>query len=408
MKSSTDLSAVSRASGGASSRLPRRVMIVDDDVDFAESLAEILEPNGYTVETAANPAEARERLARFDPKVVLIDLRLGRASGTELLAQLSQERPGLTFIMMTAHADVGSAIEAMRGGASDYLLKPVDPREPILALERCFEKLQLQQDYKAAYEEMLAAKTAAEAASQAKSQFLANMSHELRTPLNAIIGFSEFLTFEGVRPADSTQITEYARAIHESGLHLLSVINDMLDLSKAEAGRLELQDEVVDVEQSIASALVFVEPRATVVGLKLSSQIEANVPPLCADARMLRQIVLNLLSNAVKFTPAGGEVEIAAARDRVGGGLVVSVRDTGIGIKPEDIPRAFVPFRQIENPFTRKYPGTGLGLPLVKAMTEAHSGTVKVESTPGVGTTVSVHFPESRIFKPDTLQRAAS
>ncbi|MBV8537020.1 MAG: response regulator [Alphaproteobacteria bacterium] len=386
-------------------RLARRVLIVDDDVDFAESLCDILEPQGYVLATARTPAEARESLKTFDAKVALVDIQLRGMSGTRLIAQLKDERPGLTFIMMTAYADVSSAIEALRSGAHDYILKQIDPRGPVLALERCFEKLQLQYDYKAAYEELLVAKTAAEAASKAKSEFLATMSHELRTPLNAIIGFSEFLMDETIRPNEPAKVTGYLKAIHESGHHLLAVINDILDHSKAEAGRLEVTEEEVNVEESIAAALRVVAPRARSGGLEIATTIAPELPLLRGDSRLLRQILLNLLSNSIKFTPSGGKVDVAAAEEE--GGLAIRVRDTGIGMKAEDIPKAFEPFRQIDNRFIRKYQGTGLGLSLVKAMIEAHSGTIDVHSAPGAGTTVIIRFPAARVVQPQPPLRAA-
>jgi signal transduction histidine kinase len=385
-------------------RLARRVLIIDDDVDFAESLCDILEPQGYLLATARTPAEARECLKTFDAKVALVDIQLRGTSGTRLIAQLKDERPGLTFIMMTAYADVSSAIEALRSGAHDYILKQIDPRGPVLALERCFEKLQLQYDYKAAYEELLVAKTAAEAASKAKSEFLATMSHELRTPLNAIIGFSEFLMDETIRPSEPAKVTGYLKAIHESGHHLLAVINDILDHSKAEAGRLEVSEEEVNVEEAIAAALRVVAPRARSGGLEITTTIAPGLPLLRGDTRLLRQILLNLLSNSIKFTPSGGKVEVAVREDN--GGIEIRVRDTGIGMKAEDIPKAFEPFRQIDNRFIRKYQGTGLGLSLVKAMIEAHSGTIGVQSAPGAGTTVTICFPSARVVLPEPPRRA--
>ena len=386
-------------------RLARRVLIVDDDVDFAESLCDILEPQGYVLATARTPAEARERLKAFDAKVALVDIQLRGASGTRLIAQLKEERPGLTFIMMTAYADVSSAIEALRSGAHDYILKQIDPRGPVLALERCFEKLQLQYDYKAAYEELLIAKTAAEAASKAKSHFLATMSHELRTPLNAIIGFSEFLMDETIRPTDPAKVTSYLKAIHESGHHLLAVINDILDHSKAEAGRLEVSEEDVNIEEAVAAAMRVVSPRARSGGLEVVTTLSPGLPLLRGDSRLLRQILLNLLSNAIKFTPSGGKVEVVAAEEN--GGIDLRVCDTGIGMSADDIPKAFEPFRQIDNRFIRKYEGTGLGLSLVKAMVEAHAGTIAIESAPGAGTTVMIRFPAERVVAPRTWAAAS-
>jgi signal transduction histidine kinase len=385
-------------------RAERKVLIVDDDVDFVESLRDVLEPFGYQTVVATTPAEARTLLATVEIRVVLIDIGLGSTRGTELLAELKQRYPEAVFIMMTAHAELGPVIEALRGGASDYLLKPSDPREPLLALERCFEKLQLQHDYKIAYEQMLAAKTAAEEANQAKSQFLANMSHELRTPLNAILGFSEFLTYRGAGLLDPAKIREYATSIHKSGAHLLEVINDILDLARVEAGHFELKDEEVEIHKAVASVMLLVEPRAHEGKIRLSSTVVPELPRIRGDERVLRQMLLNLLSNAIKFTPEDGRIEIAAwtGADR---GVVIAVSDTGIGIEPDNIPKVFMPFRQIHNPYTHKYPGTGLGLPLVKAMMEAHGGTVQIDSKLNAGTTVTIRFPADRTLVPWSERR---
>ncbi|WP_119461929.1 PAS domain S-box protein [Rhodospirillaceae bacterium SYSU D60014] len=233
-------------------------------------------------------------------------------------------------------------------------------------------------------------KVQAELANRTKSEFLANMSHELRTPLNAIIGFSELLT-SGKFGEMSEKQRSYVRDIHASGRHLLQVVNDILDLSKVEMGRIELSLEVVDLPQAIDACVALVRSRAQDKGVTLLVDLPTDLPPLQADETRLKQIVLNLLSNAVKFTPAGGTVHIAVTSD--GRAMRIRIADTGVGMRADEIDLALQPFRQTDNSLARKYEGTGLGLPLAKTLSELHGGRLEIESTPDVGTMVTVTLP---------------
>jgi signal transduction histidine kinase len=243
---------------------------------------------------------------------------------------------------------------------------------------------------KEAEAQLVAAKEQAEAASHAKSEFLANMSHELRTPLNAIIGFSELMEggFFGPLPP---RYAEYAHDISSSARHLLEVINDILDLAKVEAGQLGLRCESVATDALVRGCARLVAERADGSGIALEVGGGADVAPIWGDHTRLRQIVLNLLSNAVKFTPKGGRVTIDARNE--GGEVVLRVRDSGIGMSAGEIAIALQPFSQIESAMTRRQDGTGLGLPLTKALTERHGGRLTIASTPGAGTTVEVRLP---------------
>jgi signal transduction histidine kinase len=239
------------------------------------------------------------------------------------------------------------------------------------------------------------AKIAAETANRMKSEFLANMSHELRTPLNAIIGFSELMVNRIFGPL-SERYREYARNIMTSGDHLLGLINEVLDLSKLEAGQLELHEEEIDLSDVIGTSMQFVDPQARKSKVELSHEVSEQVRFIRADERRMRQAITNLLSNAVKFTPRGGSVHLACHPHAKG--LAIVVTDTGIGMAPTEIPKALQPFRQIDSKITRNHEGTGLGLPLAKHLVELHGGTLIIESEVNVGTMVTVTLPRSRIL----------
>ena len=258
-----------------------------------------------------------------------------------------------------------------------------------------------------AEEALLTAKEEAEEANRAKSEFLANMSHELRTPLNAVNGFSELLAEEAFGPLGNEEYLKFAQAIHDSGQHLLKLINDVLDISKIEAGSAELYEETFDMMPVIDSCITMIRKRAADGGVELVVDIaEDTQPQLHADKTRVKQVVLNLLSNAVKFTETGGRVTLKAWHNE-GSGLVLQVIDTGVGIAADDIPKALARFQQVEGGLTRKHEGTGLGLPLAKSLIEQHGGSLDLQSQLGVGTTVTMRLPATRIV-PRSQQRATA
>ena len=236
----------------------------------------------------------------------------------------------------------------------------------------------------------------ADAANAAKSQFLAAMSHELRTPLNAILGFSEMMKAPELAPVDNERVRAYAASIFDSGSHLLALINDILDISKFDAGQLGLNEEAIDVGEIVEACLNLVKVQAEKGGVRLGANVPDGFPALRADDRRLRQVLLNLLSNAVKFTPEGGSVEVSVSRR--GDGVAISVSDTGIGMSAEEIPIALERFGQIDGTLSRKHSGTGLGLPISKHLVELHGGTLDVASELGIGTTVTVVLPSECVL----------
>jgi PAS domain S-box-containing protein len=252
------------------------------------------------------------------------------------------------------------------------------------------------------------AKSQAESASLAKTEFLANISHELRTPLNSIIGFTEIMRDEIFGPIEQSKYLEYAADVHESGHHLLSLINDVLDVSIIESGNLSLDEAPVDVEGLVDSCRRIVTDRAVKANVRLIFDVQTPIPMLQVDQRRIKQILLNLLSNAIKFTPDGGSVSLEAWIDD-DQGAVFQVVDTGIGIAEQDLETVLSPFGQVDDGLPRHHEGVGLGLPLSKNLAEAHGGSLKIESALEIGTRVTLRLPADRTLNVERLsQRPAT
>jgi len=254
-------------------------------------------------------------------------------------------------------------------------------------------------EIQATQEALREAKETAEHANKAKSEFLANMSHELRTPLNSVIGFSQVMEEEIFGSLGDSKYLEYVGAINVSGKHLLSLVNDILDISKIEAGEMELEETAVDVTEIFQASTKIVSQRAEQGGVFVDASIPGNTPFLLGDSLRLKQILLNLLSNAIKFTPPDGKVRVKAGLDEFNA-MKWWVADTGVGISPQDLRRVMMPFEQIRGGASYSHEGIGLGLYLTKSLTEVHGGTLKIESEIDKGTTATVRFPPERtIFR---------
>ena len=257
-----------------------------------------------------------------------------------------------------------------------------------------FEVEDLARELEEARAEALRKRFEAETANASKTAFLANMSHELRTPLNAILGFSEIIAKECFGSVGSPRYVEYAGDIHSSGSHLLSLINDLLDVAKIEAGRMEIQPEPLEPAKTFESALKLVGAKAREHRQELVIKTDPDAPELYADERALKQILINLVSNAVKFTPEGGRITVLGSRARCGG-FQIMVEDNGPGIPREKLDRIFQPFSQVDNRYDRQGGGTGLGLALVRGLSELHGGRAWLESEPGKGCRAYVIFPQA-------------
>jgi len=244
--------------------------------------------------------------------------------------------------------------------------------------------------------ELRKAKEAANASSRAKTAFLAQIGHELRTPLNAIIGFSEILVCQSHGALGNSKYLEYSEHINNSGLHLLELIEDILQFTKSETGRLELVESKFSIEHVVDLVVRQIAPSAETAQVRLNKRIDNNLPDFFGDAGKIKKLIAKLLSNAIKFTPQGGDVRISATVDSLGD-IVIRVTDTGIGITPGDIPKVFEPFGQVDSELSRKYEGTGLGIPLAVAMTKLHGGRLAFESEIGSGTTATLVLPKARI-----------
>ena len=331
-------------------------------------------------------------------------IRVVSQDGGDSIGQPASDLMTTSLITCTPETDLEDVLSLMSEHTIRHL--PVIRGSELAGLISVRDVLDAQRDMVAAdmqrqreaAEIMKEGKEKAEIASRAKTEFLANMSHELKTPLNAIVGFSESLISDTFGPIGSPKIKEYIEEIHGSGLHLLAIINDILDLSRIETGDRQPAERDLDLRRTIENCLGLMTKRAQDATVSISADISSDIYGIKADARMVKQILMNLLSNAVKFTQPGGSVSLTVVLEHEGE-LNIAIRDTGIGIPEDLIETMLEPFSQADGSLARREEGTGLGLALVASMMRLHDGSVTINSVPGQGTTVTLRFGAHRVLK---------
>jgi len=392
----TDDDASDPSSDDAHTVLPVcRVLIVDDDAEDFYTVARLLKRAShatYELTHIDNFEEAVDALRspRFD--VALLDYFIGEFSASDIVGALGDEKR-VPFIMLTGKDALGPEREALLSGAFDFLDKnELNPPSLTRSIDFALNRFQIEFRLRQSEERLRIAQEEAEQANRTKSEFLAHMSHELRTPLNAILGYSEILKDDVFVQGMSERYRDYAGAVHKSGHHLLNLINDLLDLSKIEAGSCTLDIRSHALEPLIDEVLTLFVP----IAAERSIEIACDVPPVMtrirADERALKQILVNLVSNAVKFSHEGGTVTIQGRETLAGSTLAVV--DSGIGIRPEELEAALKPFEQTSGASHANTNGTGLGLPITKLLVEQHGGTLTLNSVAGEGTRITLQFPK--------------
>lgn len=367
----------------------RRVLLIDDDIDFAIANAEFLQEFGYQVKVAHDDPQAREVLSTFDAHIALVDINLGLSNGIDLIPCMREISPDLICIMLTGKADMESTIKALRLGANDYLRKPVNLDELLAVMERCVKTRKLQEDKRVAD----IAREEANVANQAKSQFLSIMSHELRTPLNAILGFAQVLNSNSSEPLTENQ-KKHVDYIIKNGNNLLDMVNQALDLNRLEAEGLALNIEYTTASDVVEGGIDLLRALADKEDIEIRNQTaNHDLPLLWTDREQLTKVLYNLLSNAIKYNHKGGSVTVAC-HNIPDHKLRISVQDTGKGIPAKDQSSLFMPFERLGRE-AGEIDGSGIGLLLSRQIVELLGGKIGFESEDGKGSTFWVDVPLS-------------
>jgi len=373
------------------------ILVVEDEAGSRLTLSGILEDAGYEVTGVEKGAEALEVIKDGNFNVIIADIKLPDVGGMSILELAKEINPDVAVIIMTGYASIETAVNAVNEGAYAYFVKPINMDEMKTTIVNALRQQRLSRQNKRLVDDLqrsnkllFEANRQLRAATEAKSAFLAHMSHELRTPLNAINGFSDLL-LGGVAGEINNQQRQCLEDILSSGKHLLSLINDILDLSKVEAGKMDIRPESLRLADVVDDAVTTVKPMLDDSRHELAISIAEDLPPVYGDRNRLKQILLNLLSNAIKFTPDGGKLYLETSGK--GDFCRVSMVDNGIGIRKEDQTCIFEPFTQLDTQPGERKQGTGLGLALTKQLVELLGGKIWVESEYGKGSQFNFIIP---------------
>ncbi len=370
------------------------ILIVDDNPANCELLSKRLSRQGYNCFQAFSGKQALELIEQETPDMMLLDMVMPHMDGLDVLRTLRQRHDSISLpvLMVTAKNSGEDVVSAFAAGANDYIEKPVDFPVLLARLQHHLEHKRLDDEVKISRARLQEQNRKLEMGSQYKNNFLSSMSHELRTPLNAVLGFSEVLLDEMLGPLNDKQ-KQYCREIYNSGAYLLLIINDLLDLSKIEAGKLVLEPQPTDVPGLVNAVIELVKEKAQRAGITLIGEVDEHLHPMGWDPLRVKQMLINLLGNAIKFTESGKQVKLSVVR-AANGEISLCVADQGCGIAKEDLERIFQPFEQAASPMKKRTAeGTGLGLALVSSLVSLHGGRVEVESQVGVGSRFTLYLP---------------
>jgi len=397
-----------------------RILIIEDDEIDREAVRRALADTGKNI-SILEARDGRAGLSALTYETVdcvILDFMLPDMNGLEFLKTAQDKSGKLPFsaIMLTGEGNEEVAVDAMKLGVYDYVVKGSQRYADgslINVVERAIGNWTLIRDKELAERQLKAkalelelAMAAAEKANKAKSEFLAAMSHDLRTPLNAIIGFSDMMRTEAFGPVGNIRYQEYATDIFDSGNFLVGLINDILDLSKIEAGKYDLLADALDIPAVIQMSFRQLAKMAESSNQSLTLDRQADVPTLLGDERALLQILNNLLSNAIKFSSKGQEIVVTTTIDQHNG-IVIKVTDCGIGMSPKEVTKALQPFEQADSLHSRRHHGTGLGLHLCSNLMTLFGGSLKIDSEPNKGTTVTLTFPSERTIPHPQLRSSS-